>query len=99
MDAEPLLMFRVAITVRPRCRNRRAIERHCSEEAGFPQDLKDVIAIGARWISPLSCGPLVQAPARGQVLHPAVGAWIQKRDEALPACEMAVADRAQRNRR
>ena len=41
----------------------------------------------------LSPAPFVQAPARGQMLHSAVGAWIQECDEALPSREVAVADR------
>lgn len=41
----------------------------------------------------------VQAPARDEVLHPPIGAWIEERDEALLAYEVPVADRTQRNRR
>jgi hypothetical protein len=50
-----------------------------------------------QWL--LSPSSFVQAPARGQVLHPAVGPWVEERDEALASREVAVADRAQRNRR
>ena len=46
-----------------------------------------------------SRGPFVQAPAERQVLHPAVGAWIEERDEALASRKVAVADRAQRHGR